>query len=586
MNFEYMLLSYMLEAVIIFVLLYIYFKNIISTYIQDKEKLQNRIEGLKKELFEKEKTIQNSNPAVPQTSFISAEIKKREALEENIEKLHRIIEDTKNIAQDATIVKNNFLSTIRHEIRTPLNSILVFAQMLYKENTNKRLKGFAKDILSSGTKLLIMLDNMIELSKIKSDSLKITQSVVNVNEFFKSNLEKFKNDIEKKGLKLSVNIDKDMPKALILDKVRVSDIFNNLITNAIKFTKDGYIEVIIKVDKVNVVNNLVDISISVKDSGVGISKTNQHKIFEIFETKDSDDDIEYQGRGVELSINRKIAQIMDGDLEVESELSKGSVFTLRLRGVEVALLNDDEDTNVELDFSTIRPDGANILVIDDDKNDFEILKECFLNTSLKLLFFDNSRDAITALKKQKIDLILIDVSILSIDDGAVAKVIKTVSDASVVTLTNKRIKNIVFSDAGVKPEGHLKKPISRFELFKILSKFLNKKENIDIVEFVKEQEDGNDILDIRDIKDLEMFLKAQDIILAKLYREASSTNDLNAIKVFSTSLLELSLKYKIQDMVEYSKLLLKKVDTFEIDEINEMLGNYKIKIEQFGKMLK
>jgi signal transduction histidine kinase/DNA-binding response OmpR family regulator len=586
MNFEYMLLSYMLEAVIIFVLLYIYFKNIISTYIQDKEKLQNRIEGLKKELFEKEKTIQNSNPAVPQTSFISAEIKKREALEENIEKLHRIIEDTKNIAQDATIVKNNFLSTIRHEIRTPLNSILVFAQMLYKENTNKRLKGFANDILSSGTKLLIMLDNMIELSKIKSDSLKITQSVVNVNEFFKSNLEKFKNDIEKKGLKLSVNIDKDMPKALILDKVRVSDIFNNLITNAIKFTKDGYIEVIIKVDKVNVVNNLVDISISVKDSGVGISKTNQHKIFEIFETKDSDDDIEYQGRGVELSINRKIAQIMDGDLEVESELSKGSVFTLRLRGVEVALLNDDEDTNVELDFSTIRPDGANILVIDDDKNDFEILKECFLNTSLKLLFFDNSRDAITALKKQKIDLILIDVSILSIDDGAVAKVIKTVSDASVVTLTNKRIKNIVFSDAGVKPEGHLKKPISRFELFKILSKFLNKKENIDIVEFVKEQEDGNDILDIRDIKDLEMFLKAQDIILAKLYREASSTNDLNAIKVFSTSLLELSLKYKIQDMVEYSKLLLKKVDTFEIDEINEMLGNYKIKIEQFGKMLK
>ena len=588
MDLEYTVILSIVEAFIILVLFFLLLKNPKKADVQEVEKLQNKIKTLKDKLIAKEQMIENLSTKTSQTSFISAEIKKREILEEKIEKLYRIIEDTKDIARDATMMKSDFLSNIRHEIRTPLNSILVFAQMLHKEITDKRLRSFANDILTSGSKLLVMLDNIIELSKIKSDSLKIKESAVDIEEFFKSNIQVFEQDIAKKGLTLKVEIDKDIPKSLMIDQVRVGDILNNLLSNAINFTQKGYIKITLKVDNVNVVNNLVDISISVEDSGVGISKANQVKIFEIFETKEDGDEVEYQGRGVELSVNRKLAQLMNGDLEVKSELSKGSVFTLKLRDIEVVLSNADGISDkTKVDFSLIRPEGATILVIDDSSENCEIVKECFSRTNIEVLTFDNSRDAFGVLKKQKVDLIFIDIDILTVDDGAVSKVLKTVSRAFVVTLTDKRVKDVVFVDSGVKPVGHLKKPISKLELFKVTLKILNAKESSSLVkkEIIHEVE-KNSSLDAFDLQDLKSFLKAQDVILTKLYKEAISTNDLNAIKVFSTSLLELSLKHRVQDMVEYSKILLKKVDSFEINDINEMLNNYKFKIEEFERKIR
>ena len=588
MDLEYTALVCFVEAFVILLLGYLLFRSSKKSDIQKVEKLQNKIKRLKEQLLEKEQMIKNLSTKTSQTSFISAEIKKRELLEEKIEKLYRIIEDTKDIARDATMMKSDFLSNIRHEIRTPLNSILVFAQMLHKEITDKRLRSFANDILTSGSKLLVMLDNIIELSKIKSDSLKIKESAVDIEEFFKSNIQVFEQDIAKKGLTLKVEIDKDIPKSLMIDQVRVGDILNNLLSNAIKFTQKGYVKFVLKVDNVNIVNNLVDISISVEDSGVGISKANQNKIFGIFETKEDGDEVEYQGRGVELSVNRKLAQLMNRDLEVKSELSKGSVFTLKLRDIEIVLSNTDGISDkTKVDFSLIRPEGATILVVDDSSENCEIVQECFSRTNVDILTFDNSRDAFGVLKKQKVDLIFIDIDILTVDDGAVSKVIKTVSDAFVVTLTDKRVKDIVFVDSGVKPVGHLKKPISKLELFKITLKILNAKEsNLIRKDIVQEAGKNDNSLDAFDLQDLKMFLKAQEIILTKLYKEAVSTNDLNAIKVFSTSLLEIALKHRIQDMVEYSKILLKKVDSFEINDINEMLNNYKFKIEEFERKTK
>jgi signal transduction histidine kinase/DNA-binding response OmpR family regulator len=592
MSLEYIIVLCFVEAIIVFMVLYLFFKSSKKTDMQKLEKLQASIELLKEKLSQKEQMIENLTSSKNQTSFVSAEIKKREVLEEKIEKLYRIIEDTKNIARDATMMKSDFLSNIRHEIRTPLNSILVFAQLLYKEIQDKRLRAFANDIMSSGSKLLVMLDNIIELSKIKSDTLKIKESAVDIRDFFKLNIDAFRPDIAKKGLDLKIIIDEDMPKSLMIDKVRVSDIFTNLLSNALKFTQKGYIKIIIKVDNVNVVNNVIDILIAIEDSGVGISKANQQKIFEIFETKEDGDEVEYQGRGVELSVNRKLAQLMNGDLFVKSELSKGSIFTLKLKDVEVVLSNDNTQSgNINVDFSLISPENpATILVVDDTKESCNIVEECFSHTDTKILTFDNSRDAIGVLKKQKVDLIFIDIDMLSIDDGAVSKVIRTVSEAFVVTLTDKRVKDVVFVDAGVKPVGHLKKPISKIELFKITLKLLNAQDGVVVkkANFQKDKTSKNvlDKLDKFDTQDLQQFLKAQEIILTKLYKEAISTNDLNAIKVFSTSLLELSLKHRIQDMVEYAKVLLKKIDSFEINDINEMLINYKLKIEEFEKKVK
>jgi polar amino acid transport system substrate-binding protein/two-component system sensor histidine kinase EvgS len=236
----------------------------------------------------------------------------------------------------------------------------------------------------------------------------------------------------------------------------------------------------------------------------------------------------------------------------------------------------------------VKPDGASILIIDEDIDNRTLLKESFAHTSVKILNFDNFKDAVVMLKKEKVDLILIDIDMLTIDDCAVSKVLKTVTKAPVVTLTDKRLSDITFASNGIMPVGHLKKPLSKIELFKITLKILNSK-NIFIDESGRVEIDSknkNKPLNNIDIEELEKFLYAQNSDLQKMYKEAVATNDLNIIKTFSKLLLELSLKYKIKSMSEYSKLLLSKIEEFEIEDINIMLNDYKDKILKFESIIK
>ena len=128
-----------------------------------------------------------------------------------------------------------------------------------------------------------------------------------------------------------------------------------------------------------------------------------------------------------------------------------------------------------MDFTQIRPSGASVMVIDEDQHIHSVIKENFQNTAVEVSTFANTREAIAVLKNKKFDMIFIDIDMLSVDDSAVSKVIVNISRAPVVTMTNVRLKDIEFDEAGVAPVGHLKKPISRFELFKISLEVLDSK---------------------------------------------------------------------------------------------------------------
>ncbi len=583
------MLIYTLEAIVILVIAYLFYAKMQSVNLKQIEELKEKITTLKDNLSNKESEVLQSEHDTKDTSYISSEIKKREKLEQEIKRLHQTLEDTKHIAQNASMVKSDFLSNVRHEIRTPMNSILVFAELLKKEISDKKLATFADNITNSSNKLLELLDSVIELSAIESGDFAIVESAVDMRNFFEVNIESFKQEANKKGLELSVEIDEDVPDSLMLDPLRVNDILNNLIANAIKFTQRGFVKVMVVVDRVDDTNNVVDISISVKDSGMGIDDKNQNIIFEIFETKENCDAIEYQGTGLGLSINRKLSVLMNGTLVVQSELSKGSTFILSLKGVEIVLSSDKENVDEsKIDFSLIKPSGATILIADSSLENCELLKESFSNTKTTVLDFDNARSAIESLKRQEVDLILIDVDMLSIDDGAVSKVIKTVTTAPVITLTSARLKDIVFEDGGVKPVGHLKKPLTKVEIFKLLLKILN-------TQGVVVNKDGSMTVDSTDDKTIEdninliqlkIFLHIQKKSLEGLYNEASATNDLNVIKNFSSMLLDLSTKYRLKDLKVFSKLLLHKIELFEIDSINLMLIEYKDKIKKYESMIK
>jgi CheY-like chemotaxis protein len=231
---------------------------------------------------------------------------------------------------------------------------------------------------------------------------------------------------------------------------------------------------------------------------------------------------------------------------------------------------DSDATNVEnIDFSIISK--ARVMVVDSAEENRKVIAECFEQTDVEVFHFNNPRSAIESLKEYEFDLIFMDVDLLETDDGAVSIVMAKISKAPVISLTTKGLKNIDFVSNGLKVVGHIKKPISKIELFKICIRVLNSShllnEKGEMTEEINLFEEANED-NARD------FLKEEAQKVSSLYKLAYASNDLNQIKEFAQSLHEVAQKYKIDYFLSYSNDLLKKIELFDIDTISKMMNNY------------
>jgi signal transduction histidine kinase/DNA-binding NarL/FixJ family response regulator len=533
---------------------------------------KEKIDSLNVKIAELEKKLFQQAGASRSKSFISEQIKKIEELESELSKYKKRVEDTKKIAQSAHRVKYDFLANIRHEIRTPLNSILVFSELLRDEIKDHTQLTYATNISQSGHKLLNLMDKIIELSNLESDKFEMHEKALDTQLFFKDVVEEHYEKAYKKFLKLSLDLDENLPKALFLDEEKIKEILSNLIDNAIKFTQEGYIKVDVKVDDANIINNTINISILVEDSGMGIDPKYHDTIFEIFEKRENSNELEFQGTGLGLSINKKMAKKMGGDLLVESELKHGSTFTLKLHNVEIALSNSkDEDIDEsDIDFNIIK--SSNIMIVDEDMQNSNTLIESFNQTEVEVYSYSDPRDAIESLKKNQIDLMFMDINILSSDDGAVSKVMAKMTNAPVVSLTDGSMKHIALVTNGMKIVGHLKKPISKLALFKICLQLLNSQH---LLNNRDQKLDNGSQLFVDIVADqYSLFTKDIEEKVTPLYEKFQLTNDLNVSVEFAKNLVSVSQKYKIQEFVSLGEKLLSRVELFDIETIEKLMTQY------------
>lgn len=444
-----------------------------SRYKQSQEQIK-KLEGLNKTLYtrvlELETKLNTHDTNSSKTSFVIEQIKKIESLEYELQKQRQRVENVKIIAQKANMVKSDFLSNIKDDIRIPLQSILDLTTLLQTAIKDKTLLIHVSNIFKSGHKLLNFMDEIIALSKIQSGLFTIEEKAVDSRELFQSIIDKYQQSASKKGLVLTLQIDESLPNALMLDSLKVEEIVTNLVENAIKFTQKGFVNVNVLVENINSAKNILDISVLVEDSGIGIKEINQEKIFEMFEKLENDES-EAQQIGLELSINKKIAKLMNGDIRLKSELGKGSVFKFSLKDVEIALMSADDDVVLEedVDFSLINF-LSTIVVIDEMSQTRGTIIDSFMDSSARVLSYKTLREAMDTLKSEEVDLIFIDVEMLNVDEGAVSKVLARMSDAPVVGLTTTQLRDLKLCEDGVKPIAYLKKPISRLELFKVALK--------------------------------------------------------------------------------------------------------------------
>lgn len=493
---------------------------------------------------------------------LAIEIEKRKKVELELIELNKKLLLANDEAQSATKAKSNFLSNMSHEIRTPMNSILGFAELLDEKIEDTTLKSFIKTIRSSGENLLVLINDILDLSKIESGKLEIVKKAAPIQRIFEEIVTLFALQAEQKGLRLELSIDPKIPKILVFDTHRLKEILINLIGNAIKFTDDGFVKIIVKVASTHKQLNTVDILVKVKDSGIGIPHEALDTIFNMFEQQENQDARKYGGTGLGLAISKKLALLMDGSLSVKSTLSKGSTFTLKLNHLEIT--STCEDASLSVQHNTIDFDEAVVLIADDIEQNRRLIKESFNGSNIKVVEAINGQEAIDKVNSIPIDLILMDIRMPVLDGYSATRIIKEHFNIPIVALTASIMYEDLVTLKEQRFDGYLKKPVSKNELYGELSRFLKHK-----TLFV----DTPHAIDVDNIEDLKSFFN--DLNLEALYQMAVTQNDLEVITQFASALHALSTQHHIKHLQNYSQTLLEKVETFDIELIESMLRDYK-----------
>lgn len=390
----------------------------------------------------------------------------------------KIIEEL-NIARDqadkANNAKSEFLSNMSHEIRTPLNAIVGFSQALEEENLPDEAKDEVKDIIMSSQSLLEIVNGILDISKIEANKLEIVNAEYDFNKVLEELVALTRARMGDKPLQFKTSFDPTIPTVLYGDHTRIKQIILNLLTNAVKYTKEGYIN--FKVDSV-IKEDVCRLIISVEDSGIGIKEENINKLFSKFERFDLEKNITIEGTGLGLAITKKLVDLMNGKIVVQSTYGEGSRFTVAIdqKIVKTPTITI-KDQNEQKEVKAFDVSGKRILVVDDNKLNLKVAARLLKEYNVEIETIDSGFECIEKIKAgQTYDLILMDDMMPKMTGTETIAKLKQIEGYNIPTiaLTANAISGMKekYMKAGF--DGYLSKPIDKLELNRIINDFLNK----------------------------------------------------------------------------------------------------------------
>ena len=377
----------------------------------------------------------------------------------------------KKKAEAESKAKADFLATISHEIRTPLNSILGIGNLLHQTPLNENQKEYARLLLHSSEHLLSLVNNLLDLSKIEAKKIVLEQVPFNIVELTNILKQTFSVRVNEKKIKLKVELDKNLPHSLIGDPVKLNQILTNLIGNAIKFTKKGWVSLSILVVK----NKKAEVCLQFKvtDTGIGIPKEKIETIFQEFSQASYDVNVEFGGTGLGLTISKNLLELYDSTLNVKSELNVGSEFSFNIWYKKSKIRIPKKETTINTiqrhDFKSLH-----VLVVDDNPANIFIATKYLEQWKIAYKSAESGQKAINHIKKQHFDIILLDLQMPKMNGYETAKKIRKLKlkkRPAIISFSASSIGEISekLFDAGI--DNHLPKPFQPMQLFEILKEY-------------------------------------------------------------------------------------------------------------------
>ena len=341
-------------------------------------------------------------------NLMTSEVNKlRGGLEDLVEKRTEELSHAKEAAEAAYKVKSAFLANMSHEIRTPMNAILGFTQILKSREEDEKKLQHLNSILTSGSSLLSLINNILDLSKIESGKYEIALNKCSVESVVKETVTILSNEAFQKGLVLETEISEDVPDLVLMDELRIMQVLLNLVGNAVKFTDKGSVKVIVNCEFTD--NKFVSLKITVKDTGIGIHKDDIKSIFEDFVQAKNRGNKFFEGTGLGLAIAHKLITVMGGTLSVDSVLGEGSNFIVFLPKVEIC----EEAAGYkkilpENKLRTVRFDNARLLIVDDNKENLKFMTNILEHRELNIKTAVDGNEAVDMAESWKPELIIMD----------------------------------------------------------------------------------------------------------------------------------------------------------------------------------